>query len=73
MLSLLDRRIAKAAAFDAARVHRFKKGSGIPLRDRFVAQRLDVISNTPEEFTAIIARDPALWIKPVKSANIRLQ
>lgn len=42
------------------------------LRERFVAQGLDVIANTPEEFASVISRDTARWAKIVKSANIRL-
>jgi len=42
------------------------------VRERFVAQGLDVIGNNPAEFAAVIREDSAKWQKVIKAANVRL-
>jgi len=42
------------------------------MREKFVAQGLDVIGNSPTEFAAVIREDSAKWQKVIKAANVRL-
>jgi tripartite-type tricarboxylate transporter receptor subunit TctC len=42
------------------------------VREKFVAQGLDVIGNSPAEFAAVIREDSARWQKVIKTANVRL-
>lgn len=42
------------------------------LRDRFRAQGLNVIANTPEEFASFVRKETVRWSNVAKAANIRL-
>jgi tripartite-type tricarboxylate transporter receptor subunit TctC len=42
------------------------------IRERFVVLGLDIVANTPEEFTAQIRREIAKWGKIIHDANIRM-
>ena len=47
------------------------KACNVPeLRERYVAQGLDVICNSPDEFAGVIRRETARWSKIVKASNI---
>jgi tripartite-type tricarboxylate transporter receptor subunit TctC len=41
-------------------------------REKLATQGAEAIANTPDEFTAVMKRDIAMWAKVVKAANIRL-
>ena len=41
------------------------------VRERFLREGAEPIGNTPEEFTAFLARDQIKWAKVIKAANIR--
>jgi tripartite-type tricarboxylate transporter receptor subunit TctC len=41
-------------------------------RDKLVAQGLDVIGGTPEQFTAVLRGETERWAKVVKAANVKL-
>jgi tripartite-type tricarboxylate transporter receptor subunit TctC len=57
-----------------ARLHAdiVKALSAPDVREKLIAQGLDVIGNTPAEFAAVIREDSARWQKVVKAANVRL-
>lgn len=42
------------------------------VRDKLVAQGLDVIGNSPAEFAAVIKEDSARWQRVIRAANVRL-
>jgi tripartite-type tricarboxylate transporter receptor subunit TctC len=42
------------------------------IKERFAVLGLDVVANTPEEFTAQIRREIAKWSKVIHDANIRM-
>jgi len=42
------------------------------VRERFASQGMDAMSNSPDEFAALIKRETAKWKKVVASANIKL-
>jgi tripartite-type tricarboxylate transporter receptor subunit TctC len=42
------------------------------VRERFIAQGLDVIGNSPAEFATVIREDSSRWQKVIKAANVRL-
>ena len=41
-------------------------------REKLATQGAEAIANTPDEFTAVMKRDIAMWAKVVKAANIKL-
>lgn len=43
------------------------------VRERFAAGGMDAMSNTPQQFTALIRKDAAIWKKVVSAANIKIQ
>jgi hypothetical protein len=43
------------------------------VRERFSAGGMDAMSNTPQQFTALIRKDAAIWKKVVTAANIKIQ
>jgi tripartite-type tricarboxylate transporter receptor subunit TctC len=43
------------------------------IRDRFAAGGMDALSNSPEEFAALIKREAAKWKKVVAAANIKIE
>ena len=54
----------------AAEIARLSKQPA--LRERFAAGGMDAMSNTPEEFAALIRKEAAKWKKVVAAANIRI-
>jgi len=42
------------------------------VRERFASGGMDAVSNTPEEFAALIKQEAAKWKKVVAAANIRI-
>ena len=40
------------------------------LRERYIAQGLELVANTPDEFAATIRRETARWSKIIKASNI---
>jgi tripartite-type tricarboxylate transporter receptor subunit TctC len=43
------------------------------LKDKFAAQGLDLVGNTPDEFAEFLRQDFAVWDKVIKSANIKVE
>jgi tripartite-type tricarboxylate transporter receptor subunit TctC len=54
----------------AAEIARLSKQPAV--RERFAAGGMDAMSNTPQEFAALIRKDAAKWKKVVSAANIRI-
>jgi tripartite-type tricarboxylate transporter receptor subunit TctC len=42
------------------------------LKEKFAAQGLDLVGNTPDEFADYLRKDFALWDKVIKSSGIKV-